>query len=76
MHGLCCLTGTIEVDQCLNDAIYGEGSSPADILDGKVLLSQHCQLLTSLRGCVDSVNRSAGLLALPAEGAVSRRSQS
>ena len=29
--------GTIEVDRTLNDAIYGEGSSPANILDGKVL---------------------------------------
>ena len=49
LRGLCCFTGTIEVDRCLNDAIYGEGSSPADILDGKVLLLQQSRSQPSLR---------------------------
>ena len=29
-------TGVLEVDRAINDAIYGEGRSAADILDGKV----------------------------------------
>ena len=29
-------TGVLEVDRAMNNAIYGEGSSAADVLDGKV----------------------------------------
>ncbi len=29
-------TGVLEVDRAINDAIYGEGCSAADVLDGKV----------------------------------------
>jgi len=28
--------GVLEVDRAINDAVYGEGRSAADILDGKV----------------------------------------